>query len=156
MYFTILHSNSGDKQADIVVNIAITVIYLLFQIYTGRYIPPSNRQNPVEQVECFMEGLQVETFVAVHLSNCEEEPVIGVIKEVTEEQFTIHYWKGTYRGRWCPLNKPRSREPWTQVLPKECIIMHSFELTEAKKLQPTTKNFLRNKYATLKSVADDN
>ena len=98
MYFTILHSNSGDKQADIVVNIAITVIYLLFQIYTGRYIPPSNRQNPVEQVECFMEGLQVETFAAVHLSNCEEEPVIGAIKEVTEKQFTIHYWKGTYRG----------------------------------------------------------
>ena len=89
----------------------------------------------------------METFVAVHLSNCEEEPVIGVIKEVTEEQFTIHYWKGSYRGRWCP---PRSREPWMQVLPKECIIMHSFELTEAKKLQPTTKNFLR------KSVADDN
>ena len=44
-----------------------------------------------------MEGFQVEIFVAVHLSNCEEEPVIGVIKEVTEEQFTIHYWKGSPR-----------------------------------------------------------
>ena len=31
-----------------------------------------------------MEGLQVETFVAVYLSNCEEEPVIGVIKDTLQ------------------------------------------------------------------------
>jgi len=81
-----------------------------------------------------LEGLDVENFVAVFLPNCDEEPVIGAVKEVTEDHFKIHYWIGTYRGRWSPLNPPRSIEPWTQILPKECIILHSFELTEAKKL----------------------
>ena len=139
-------------QAKFFVPFAITVV-LFLQIYTGRYIAPRNRENPVEHVDSFIEGLQVETFVAVFLSNWDEEPVIGVVKEVTEEHFKIHYWKGTYRGRWSPLNKPRSREPWTQMLPKECIIIHSFELTEAKKLQATTRRHLMEKYTSLKDVA---
>ena len=96
----------------------------------------------------------MERFVAVFLSNCDEEPVIGVVKEVTEDNFKIHYWKGNYRGRWSPLNLPRSIEPWTQMLPKECIILHSFELTEAKKLQATTRKHLMEKYTSLRNVAD--
>jgi len=88
------------------------------QIYTGRYVAPSERQNPVERVDSFLEGLCVETFVAVFLSNCDEEPVIGVVKEVTEDHFKIHYWRGSYRGRWSPLNLPRTTEPWLELLPK--------------------------------------
>lgn len=117
----------------------------LFQIYTGRYVAPRNRENPVERVDSFLESLDVEKFVAVFLSNCDEEPVIGVVKEVTEDHFKIYYWKGPYRGRWSPLNLPRSIQPWTQILPKECIILHSFELTEAKKLR-ATRNHLIKKY----------
>ena len=83
----------------------------LFQIYTGRYVAPRNMENPVERVDPFLEGLDEEKFVAVSLSNCDEEPVIGVVKEVTEDRFKIHYWIGTYKGRWTPLNSPRSIEP---------------------------------------------
>ena len=125
---------------------------LFFQIYTGRYVPRRNRQNPVEHIDSFMDELQIEQLAAVYLSNCDEEPIIGMVKELHEEKFTIHYWKGSYQGKWSPLNKPRSREPWTQELPKQCILMHSFELTEARKLQHTTKTFLRQKYAALKDV----
>ena len=82
-------------------------------------------------------------------------PVIGVVKEVTEDHFKIHYWKGTYRGKWSPLNLPRTREPWTEVLPKECIILHSFELTEAKKLLVTTRRHLMEKYTSLRNVTDN-
>ena len=45
---------------------------------------------------------QRHTHAAVFLSNSEEEPVIGIVKGVTEDHFKIHYWKGTYRGKWCP------------------------------------------------------
>lgn len=99
-----------------------------------------------------MDELQVEQLAAVYLSNCDEEPIIGIVKEMHWEKFTIHYWKGTYGGKWSPLNKPRSREPWTQELRKQCILMHSFGLTEAGKLQHTMKTFLRQKYAALKDV----
>jgi len=84
---------------------------LLTTIYTGRYVAPTNMENPVERVDPFLEGLDEEKFVAVFLSNCDEESVIGVVKEVTEDHFKIHYWIGTYRGRWSPLNSPRSIEP---------------------------------------------
>ena len=53
----------------------------------------------MECVGSFLETLQVETFAAVFLSNCDDESVIGVVKEVTEDQFKIHYWKGTYRSK---------------------------------------------------------
>lgn len=125
------------------------------QIYTGRYVAPSNRENPVERVDSFYEGLQIETYAAVFLSNCEEEPVIGVLKEISEDHFKIHYWKGTYRGKWSPLSLPRTREPWTEVLPKECIILHSFELTEAKKLQVTTRRHLMEKYSSLRNSTNN-
>ena len=60
---------------------------------------PRQRENPVERVGSFLETLRVETFVAVFLSNYDDEPVIGVVKEVTADQFKIHYWKGTYRSK---------------------------------------------------------
>jgi len=57
------------------------------QNYTGTYVAPSNGENPIERVASFLEGLRVDTYVAVFLENCEEEPVIGVIKEVTDDHF---------------------------------------------------------------------
>ena len=75
--------------------------------------------------------------------------MIGVVKEVTEDHFKIHYWKGT------PLSLPRTREPWTEALPKECIILHSFELTEAKKLQVTTRRHLMENYTSLMNPTDN-
>ena len=45
-------------------------------------VAPRNRRNPVEQVDSFFEGLAVRKFVAVVLSNCHDEPVIGVIMKI--------------------------------------------------------------------------
>ena len=69
----------------------------------------------------------------------DKEPLIGVIKELWDCEFQIHYWKGTYRGKWAPLNQFRSTKPLIDTLPKSCIILHSFELTTDLKLQPTTR-----------------
>lgn len=77
-----------------------------------------------------MEGLRVETSVAVFVSNWDKEPVVGVVKKVTDDAFKIHQWN--------PQNLPRSEEPWTEMLQKECIIVHTSELTYVVKLQPAT------------------
>lgn len=45
-------------------------------------VAPRNRRNPVEQVDSFFQGLAVRKFVAVVLSNCHDEPVIGVIMKI--------------------------------------------------------------------------
>ena len=112
---------------------------------------PRQRENPVEHVDDFLEGLCVGKFVVVLLSNWNKEPVIGVVKELLEDELKIHYWKGTYFGKWVPQNKIRSIEPWIDKLPKKCIIIHSFCLTSNMKLQPTKRKHLKNKYALLKN-----
>lgn len=45
-------------------------------------VAPRNRRNPVEQVDSLFEGLAVGKFVAAVLSNCHDEPVIGVIMKI--------------------------------------------------------------------------
>ena len=105
----------------------------------------------MECVDSVLEGLSIGKFVAVLLSNWDKEPVIGVIKELCDHEFQIHYWKGTLRRKWAPMNQFRSSEPWIDALPKSCIILHSFELTTDLKLQPTTRNRLKDKYTLLKS-----
>ena len=114
---------------------------------------PRQRENAVECVDSFLETLEVETFVAVFLSNCDDKPVIEVVKEVTENQFKLHNWKGTYRGKWAPLSVQRLREPWTDMLTRECIILHAFQLTNAMKLQPTTRKHLSEKYTLFRRKA---
>ena len=52
---------------------------------------PRQRENPVEHVDGFFEGLCVGKFVAVLLSNWNKEPVIGIIKELLEDEYKIHY-----------------------------------------------------------------
>ena len=104
----------------------------------------------MDYVDGFLDGLQVDAFVAVLLSNWDKEPVIGVVKDLSANEFRIHHWKGTYKGKWTPQNIPQSNDPWTEMLPKECIVLHSFELTDGMKLLPTTRKHLAKKYLSLK------
>ena len=104
----------------------------------------------MDYVDGFLDGLQVDAFVAVLLSNWDKEPVIGVVKDLLANEFRIYYWKGTYKGKWTPQNNPRSNDPWTEMLPRECIVLHSFELSDGMKLLPTTRKHLAEKYLSLK------
>jgi len=76
--------------------------------------------------------------------------VIDIIKELLEDKFKIHYSKGMHFGKWAPQNKIRSTKPWIDKLPKECIIIPSFDLTTDMKLQPTTRKHSKNKYTLQK------
>ena len=114
----------------------------LIQIYTERYRPPQVRQNPVETTDDCLDNIEVGTFAAV--------AVIGKVLEVNAETIKIHYWKGSFKGKWSPQNVPRSRDPWVDERLKNCIILCSFSLTEGSKLFPSTRKHLQDKYAKLK------
>jgi len=88
--------------------------------------------------------------VAVNLANCDEVPVIGKVLEVSADEFKLHYWKGSFKGKWRPQNAPRTRTPWVNDLPKTCIILCSFSLTEDGKLFPSTRKHLQEEYEKLK------
>lgn len=100
----------------------------------------------------FLERLQVGCFVAVYLENYDKTPVIGNVVSVEEDNSQIHYWKGSYHGKWSPQHLPRRRrEPWLEEQPKSCVVCCGFQLTEEHKLMPATKAFLRDRYATLRN-----
>ena len=122
----------------------------LLQIYTGRYRPPQQRENPVETVDNHLENIEVGKFVAVNLSNCDKVPVIGKVLQLSAEEVKVHYWKGSYKGKWNLQNVPRSQTPWVDDLPKTCIILSSFSLTEDNKLFPSPRKHLQDEYAKLK------
>ena len=52
--------------------------------------------------------------------------------------------------KWNPLDVPRRRTPWIDELPKTCIILSSFSLTEDSKLLQSTRKHLQDEYAKLK------
>ena len=55
------------------------ITLLLLQIYTGRYRPPTERENPVLASDDFLDTIEVGSFVAVNLSNYDKIPVIGKV-----------------------------------------------------------------------------
>lgn len=60
-------------------------------------------------------------------------PVIGKVLEVSESMVKIHYWKGSFEGKWSLQDVPRRRTPRIDELPKTCIILCSFLLSEDSK-----------------------
>ena len=123
----------------------------IMQAYTGRYRNPREREDPVQMSDDFLENLQDGCFVAVFLENYDKMPVIGKVTSVGDTDFQLHYWKGSYGGRWSPQHLPRRKaEPWLEDLPKSCIVCCGFHLTEDSKLMPSTKTFLKNRYTALR------
>ena len=110
------------------------------------------REAPVEMVDDFLATLEVGCFVALHFDNYDKEPVIGKAVFIDENHFQVHYWKGTYLGKWSPQHLPRRKtEPWLERLPKTCIVYSSFELNGDSKLMPATRNFLKERYTALRN-----
>ena len=123
---------------------------LILPICAGPYRPPRERENLVETLDDPLKNIEVGKFVAVHLPNYDKVPVIGKVLEVSEDMVKIHYWKGSFKGKWSPQDVPRRRTPWVDELPKTCIILCSFSLTEDSKLLPSTRKHLQDEYAKLK------
>ena len=68
--------------------------------------------------------------------------MIGKVVEKHEATIQINYWKGSWNKKWVPW-LIGNKQPWADVLPKECIYLTSFELTTDSKLQAGTKQKIR-------------
>lgn len=103
----------------------------------------------MEATDDCLEKIEVGTFVVVHLANYDKVPVIGKVLEVSESMVKIHYWKGSFEGKWSPQDVPRRRTPRIDELPKTCAILCSFLLSKDSKLLPSTRKHLQDEYAKL-------
>lgn len=93
-------------------------------------------------VEDVWQHVDVGSFVAVHLVNYAKDAVLGEVLEKKDNEFVIHYWKGSWNKKWQPWLL-RNKEPWTDVLPKQCVYLASFRLNESGKLQADTKRQMK-------------
>lgn len=96
----------------------------------------------------FLAALVPGVLVAVHLINYKKVPVIGKVTEVTGNEFSIHYWKGSYAKSWEPhmVKSERESTPWIDTLPKASIIICDFHLDDEGKLQENTRKYLKRWY----------
>ena len=110
----------------------------MFQVYVGSY----RKRTTVTTVDNVWDHVLVESLVAVNLENYDKVPVIGKVLEKRDNEFTIHYWKGSWNKKWEPWL--HSKGPWTDVLPKEYVYLASFTLNEGDKLSADTKRQMKS------------
>lgn len=75
--------------------------------------------------------------------------MVGKVIGVEEDTFKIHYWKGGYNKTLEPHNH-HNHQPWTDELPKSCILLCNFELEADRRLGAGTKKYLRERYREIK------
>ena len=100
--------------------------------------------------------------VAVLLENYnKDKPWIGKVLSVTDDKFQIHCWKGSYNKPWSPdMVKIRDGKffkevPYTDILPKMCILLCAFQLTEESKLTKWQKStFKKGESSKRKSAVE--
>ena len=106
----------------------------------------------VVEVDNHLKEMKEGSMVCVLLKNYKKYPVMGKVLEVKDESFKIHYWQGGYRKQWTPhmVYEKRSRVPfpWSDWLPKSCVILSDFILVN-NKLTISQKKYLKDKYIEL-------
>ena len=89
----------------------------ILQVYTGKY----KTRSQVE-VTSIWEHVQIGKFAAVALENYHKLPVICKVAEKHEATIQVNYQKGSWNKKWVPW-LTGNKQPWTDVLPKDCIYL---------------------------------
>ena len=91
--------------------------------------------------------------MAVNIRDSKKVPVLGKVIAVEETEFKIEYWKGSWRTEWKPWLLQNGK-PWTNTLPKECILLVDFELDGKNMLASETYKYLRKTYKKLNETLE--
>ena len=103
----------------------------------------------VNRVSNPLEALSPGVSVAVNIHGYKKVPVLGKVIAVDESSFEIEYWKDSSKTEWKPW-EVAGGNLWTDTLPKECILLVSFQLNENNKLANETYKYLKDTYGKLK------
>ena len=94
--------------------------------------------------------------MAVHMEGSSEEPAIGECLAITSESVSVRWYKGDYSSAWAPYKVPdptdrRKKIFWEQNIPRNSIILYSFQLTAIKHLKKATVKHLKAEYNKLRT-----
>ena len=99
------------------------------------------KPSGIVSVDNIWDHVAADGFIAVSLEGYKNVPVIGKVLAKEKDAVRIHYWRGSWNKKWQPWFHANG-EPWTDLLPKECIYLTAFELIEGK-LPPQTKKQIK-------------
>ena len=86
--------------------------------------------------------------VAVYPSNYDRIPVLGKVLEIKTDSVKIHYWKGSFKGKFSPQNLPRRETPWVDELPID-ISGETIDLSSANLCVGVKREFLLTNFSTI-------
>ena len=124
------------------------IIIFFLKVYTGAYRPRDKEVARVEDTTSLSKG----DLIAVICENCDLEPTIARVEEISCTDVEIVWLEGAYDKAWKvakhrdPRNKSRMVE-WRDAVPKESIILFAFELTATRHLRKRTIDHLKSIYS---------
>ena len=78
------------------------------------------KPSGIVSVDNIWDHVAADGFIAVSLEGYKNVPVIGKVLAKQKDAVRIHYWRGSWNKKWQPWFHANG-EPWTDLLPKECI-----------------------------------
>ena len=105
-------------------------------------------------------ALQQGHLVAVTCENCELEPLIAKVVQIEEDSIEIEWLEGAYSKPWrnAKQRDPKNHRkviPWTDVIPKQSIILFAFTLTSSNRLRKATIVHLKEQYQKIRELNNE-
>lgn len=121
-------------------------------MYTGPYKRPKGSQRDIIE-GAMLEDLNVGDLVAVQCDHYDDLPQIAKVLGVTTDTIEVEWYGGSWTTVWKPVKRRDGRHliPWAEIIPKSCVKLFDFSLTETGKL---TKQRLKEAYKA--EPADEN
>ena len=93
-------------------------------------------------------SLQVGHLVALRTEKSEDAPWIARVTSQDDSNINIVWMEGSYNRRWkiAQVRSGRALVDWKDSVPKACIIMYGFELTNTQRLRKETVSELKELY----------
>ena len=100
-------------------------------------------------------NIAVGHLVALTVENCDQEPLLGKVIKIMDEEIQIVWLEGDYSSSWrvAKYSDPQNRRKkieWTDTVPKASVLLFDFELTATNHLRKSTSSHLKRKYAEIK------
>ena len=119
-------------------------------MYTGTYRNPRHTVRTVLNVDT-LEGIQVGHLIALNVENCQLRPLIARVLNSSDSELEIVWLEGSYTGAWKIAKKKDGHTlvDWTDIVPKQSVLLFDFELTKTNRLRKATVQHLKAAYSQL-------
>lgn len=130
------------------------MVRYLYTLFSSQYQVTiglqGRNQNRVSHVSDFS-SVEIGMLAAVHCEEKEGRPFVATIKDIKDDDVTVGWLKGSWKGVWRPwiVKRRKQQQLYTSVIPQNSLILWDFKLTQGGKLRQETVRELKSRYEEL-------